>query len=52
MKTVVVKRAMRHKSPVIIMPYYQGTREQEIIEKMTEGFNKDFIKTIQSISEI
>lgn len=45
-------RAMRHKSPVIIMPYYQGTREQEIIEKMLSNFNKDFIKTIHSINEI
>lgn len=45
-------RAMRHKSPVIIMPYYKDTREQEIVEKMLEGFNKDYIKTIKSVSEI
>ena len=45
-------RAMRHKSPVIIIPYYETTREQEIIEKMLEGFNKDYIKTIHSIKEI
>lgn len=45
-------RAMRHQSPVIIMPYYKNTREEEVITKMLEGFNKDFIKTIHSISEI
>lgn len=45
-------RAMRHKSPVIVMPYYKNTREQEIIEKMFKDFNKDFIKTIHSIKEI
>lgn len=45
-------RAMRHKSPVIIMPYYQGTREEEVITKMLEGFNKNYIKTIHSIREI
>lgn len=45
-------RAMRHKSPVIIMPYYKDTREEEVITKMLEGFNKDFIKTIHSIQEI
>jgi len=47
-----IGRSMRHKHPVIIFPYYQGTREQEILTKMLEGFNKDFIKTIHSISEI
>ena len=47
-----IGRSMRHKSPVIIFPYYKGTREEEIIEKMLEGFNKDYIKTIHSINEI
>ena len=47
-----IGRSMRHKHPVIIFPYYQGTREEEILQKMLEGFNKDFIKTIHSISEI
>jgi superfamily II DNA or RNA helicase len=47
-----IGRSLRHKSPVIILPYYKDTREQEIVEKMTEGFNKDYIKTIHSISEI
>jgi len=47
-----IGRSLRHKSPVIILPYYKDTREQEIIEKMTEGFNKGFIKTIHSINEI
>ena len=45
-------RAMRHKSPVIIMPYYKGTREEEVITKMLEGFNKNYIKIIHSIREI
>ena len=52
MKTVVVKRSLRHKHPVIIIPYYQGTREEEIKDKMIEGFNKEFIKVIHSIQEI
>ena len=45
-------RAMRHKSPVIIFPYYKGTREEEIVNSMLEGFSKDCIKTINSIEEI
>ncbi len=45
-------RSLRHKSPIIIMPYYKDTREEEILEKYLEGFNKDYIKTIHSINEI
>ena len=45
-------RSMRHKSPVIIMPYFKGTREEEIIDKYIEGFNPIFIKTISSVQQI
>ena len=45
-------RAMRHKQPVIIVPYYQGTREEEIVEKMFAGYNQDFIRIIHSVDEI
>ena len=47
-----IGRSMRHKQPVIIFPYYKGTREEEILQKMLEGFNKNFIKVIHSIKEI
>jgi hypothetical protein len=43
---------MRHKSPVIIFPYYQGTREEEIVNDYIKDFNKDFIRVIHSIQEI
>lgn len=52
MKIVVVKRSLRHKNPVIIMPYYEKTREQELIEKLSENFNMDYIRVIHSIQEI
>lgn len=46
-------RALRHKSPVIILPYYEGTREEEIInDVMLKDFNKNFVRTIHSIDEI
>lgn len=45
-------RAMRHKHPVIIVPYYKGTREQEIVEKMFENYKKEYIRVINSINEI
>ena len=45
-------RSLRHKHPVIIIPYYENTREQELIEKLSENFNKDYIKVIHSVNEI
>lgn len=45
-------RSMRHSSPVIIFPYYEGTREEEIVRDYVEGFNKDYIRVIHSIKEI
>lgn len=47
-----IGRSLRHKSPVIIMPYYENTREQEIIEEMLEDFDKDCIKRVHSVSEL
>lgn len=48
-----IGRSLRHKSPVIIMPYFKDTREEEIIrDTMLKDFNPDFIKTIQSVEEI
>lgn len=45
-------RALRHKSPVIILPYYETTREEEIVQEMIKDFNKDFIKTVHSLKEL
>ncbi len=34
------------------MPYYENTREQEIIEEMLKDFSKKSILTIHSIYEL
>lgn len=47
-----VGRILRHKSPIIILPYFKNTREEELIEKMTEEYSKDSIKVISNINEI
>lgn len=47
-----IGRSLRHKSPVIVIPYYAGTREEELAKEMVEGFNKEHIRTIHSIQEI
>ena len=43
-------RLLRHKDPIMIIPYYEGTREEELVIKAVEGFSK--IKMIKSINEI
>ena len=45
-------RSLRHKSPIIIMSFYEGTREQEILENMIKDFNKDAIYTIHTLGEL
>ena len=48
-----IGRLLRHKSPILIIPYYQGTREEELVkDKMLVNFNKDNIRVIHSINEI
>lgn len=53
---IVVKqrigRILRHKSPIIIIPYFKDTREEELVEKMTEEYSKDSVIVIDSVNEI
>ena len=42
-------RSLRHRSPVIIMPYYEKTREEEIVKDMIGNFNKDCIHVIHNL---
>ena len=43
-------RLLRHRDPIMIIPYYKGTREEELVLKGIEGFKQ--VKTIHSVSEI
>lgn len=45
-------RILRHKDPIIIIPYYKNTREEELVTKMLEDYNPKLIKTINDIKEI
>ena len=47
-----VGRILRHKKPVIIIPYYKETREEELVEKMIEEYDKNSILIIDSIRSI
>lgn len=45
-------RLLRHKDPIIIIPYYKYTRDEEIIKKMCEDYNPELVTTISNINEI
>ena len=52
MKIVVVKRLLRHKNTVIIVPYFEHTREAELVDKIIENYNEDRVITIHNLNEI
>lgn len=45
-------RLLRHPNPIIIIPYYKGTREEELVNKMLEDYNSSLVKTINCIKDI
>lgn len=47
-----IGRLLRHKTPIIIVPYFRFTREEELLNKMLEEYNKDFIKIINNMDDI
>lgn len=36
-------RLLRHKNPLIIIPYYAGTREEEIVDNMMKNYNPSLV---------
>lgn len=47
-----VGRILRHKSPIIIIPYFKDTREEELIKKMVQDYNPELIHIINKIEKI
>ena len=47
-----VGRILRHKSPIIIIPYFKDTREEELVQKMIEEYSADSIISVDSINDI
>lgn len=45
-------RLLRHPDPIIIIPYYKGTRDEELVGKMLEDYNPELVKTISSLTEL
>ena len=47
-----IGRALRHKEPVIIIPFFKDTREEELVHKWMENYNKDLIKWINKPEDL
>lgn len=47
-----VGRALRHKNPILIIPFFRETREEEIVRKWMENYNKDLIKVIYKTEDL
>lgn len=47
-----IGRLLRHKQPILIIPYFVGTREEELLTKMLMEYSNDKVKSIHSIDEI
>ena len=45
-------RILRHKNPVIVIPFYKGTREEELVAKMLEDYNPQLVHTVENITDI
>lgn len=45
-------RLLRHPNPIIIIPYYKHTRDEEIVLKMCENYDKNLVTTINDLDEL
>ena len=45
-------RLLRHKNPVLIVPYFKNTREEELVNKMLENYNPALITVIDDYKKI
>ena len=45
-------RILRHKDPIIIIPYYKGTREEELVQTMLEDYNPELVTVVTSLNEV
>ena len=39
-------RILRHESPIIIIPYFEGTRDEELVKKMLEDYNPKLVEKV------
>lgn len=45
-------RLLRHPDPVLIIPYFKDTRDEEIVHKMVEDYNPELVTTITDLNQL
>ena len=45
-------RCLRHKNPIVVIPYYINTRDEEIVNKMIQDYNPELITVVKDIKEL
>lgn len=45
-------RLLRHEHPVIVVPYYVGTREAELVQTMLLDYNPDLVSVVKDVKDI
>lgn len=45
-------RILRHKNPVLIVPYFKDTREEELIKEMLKNYNHKLVSVIDNCNKI
>lgn len=45
-------RLLRHKNPVIVVPYFKSTREEELVNNMLENYNPKLVTIIDNYKQI
>lgn len=50
MKIQKLGRLLRHPKPVVIIPYFKNTREEEIVQEMLVNYNPELIEVVENIN--
>ena len=52
MITQKLGRLLRHPNPVLVIPYFKNTRDEEIANKMLEDYNPELVTTVTNLNQI
>lgn len=47
-----VGRILRHEHPVVIIPYYENTREEEIVKEWVSGYDEKLVHKYNSLTDL
>lgn len=45
-------RLLRHPDPILVIPYFKDTRDEEIVNKMVEDYNPELVTTVTNLNQL